>query len=170
MLKRGDFIGSAATVAAVLTLGCSSDDSGTDAGTGGTGAGGTSAGGSSTGGAASGGAASGGSNTGGSTLSGGSSNSGGTSSGGSATGGGSSTDECGVNIVTDHEHELVVSQEDVDAGVEKEYVMSGEFHTHSFLLTAADFVTLAAGNPVTKESGPGGLGDHTHSTTVTCAG
>ena len=170
MLKRRDFIGSSATVAAALTRGCGSDDSGTDAGTGGTGTGGAASGGaSSTGGAASGGAASGGSNTGGSTLTGGSSNSGGTNSGGTASGGGSSADECGVNIVTDHEHTLVVTQEDVDAGVEKIYVMEGEFHTHSFVLTAADFVTLAAGNPVTKDSGEGGLGDHVHATTVTCA-
>ena len=72
-----------------------------------------------------------------------------------------------VVIGTNHGHALVVSKEDIAAGVEKTYHIAGtSLHDHTVKLTAADFALLAQNTPITKESS---AAPHTHTVTVSCA-
>ncbi|MCM2277376.1 MAG: hypothetical protein NDJ89_04815 [Oligoflexia bacterium] len=73
-----------------------------------------------------------------------------------------------VSITTSHSHTLTVSIEDVSAGVEKTYTMTGS-HPHSVTLTAEHFATLRAGGTVSLVSTGGGGGNHTHATKFVCA-
>lgn len=73
-----------------------------------------------------------------------------------------------VDIQTNHGHTLTVSKEDVIAGVEKTYDITGSSgHTHAVTLTAGDFAALAANNAVVVTSTEGSF--HTHEVTVSCA-
>ena len=72
-------------------------------------------------------------------------------------------------IANNHGHSLVVSAEDVAAGVSKTYDIQGTAtHTHSLTLAAADFAKLALGAAVTVTSTTDAR--HSHDVTVTCAG
>ncbi|NUO49753.1 MAG: hypothetical protein HOV80_12935 [Polyangiaceae bacterium] len=79
---------------------------------------------------------------------------------------------CGTTIGTNHPqgaHSMMVSEADVNAGVDKTYDITGaSMHMHEVTVTAADFTTLAAqgGGTITVTSTMGGA--HTHSITVSC--
>ena len=76
---------------------------------------------------------------------------------------------CGdVVIGRNHGHALVVSSEDVQAGVDKTYaIKGGASHNHDVTVRAADFSLLGRGGSVTVASTT--VGGHSHSVTVTCA-
>ncbi|MEZ4373784.1 MAG: hypothetical protein R3B07_23385 [Polyangiaceae bacterium] len=155
-MTRGQFL-RMALIAGTATLGtslvgCGGDDGGDgEGGSGGTGGSGN--GGSGNGGSGNGGSA--GQATGGSA---------GNNTAGTGGGGGAS---CEASIVGNHGHELVVTQEDIDAGVDKTYDITGAaLHSHSVTVTAADFATLAGGGSVTVTSTDAAA--HNHSVTVTC--
>ncbi|MDQ3263575.1 MAG: hypothetical protein M3Y59_07950 [Myxococcota bacterium] len=70
-------------------------------------------------------------------------------------------------IPSNHGHTLNVSKEDVAAGVEKIYDITGSAtHAHSVTVTAANFTTLAGNTQVVLQSSTGL--SHSHSVTVTC--
>lgn len=72
-------------------------------------------------------------------------------------------------ISNNHGHALTVSKEDVAAGTQKTYSITGSAdHPHQVTVTAAQFATLAANNPVTVTSTTDD--GHSHDVTVTCAG
>ena len=73
-----------------------------------------------------------------------------------------------VQIAQNTGHVLVVSKQDIAAGVDKTYVMTGDpSHTHNITLTAADFAELqknvGVGEVTTINSG------HDHQVTISCA-
>lgn len=84
------------------------------------------------------------------------------------------TPNCLVNGTTvmiggNHGHVLVVTKEEVAAGVEKIYPIQGSSgHTHSVTVTAAMFTTLQGNTQVATNSDMGNS-VHTHSVTVLCA-
>lgn len=156
-LSRKEFVlGSlAAAGAALMGVACGDDT--------------TSSGGSNAGGAAAGGSSAGGApGTGGSATTGGAPGTGGTTATGGAPGtGGGAPAGCTETIATNHGHVLEVSVDDVNAGVEKVYDITGSsMHSHSVTIGAADFALLAQGMPVMVVSSTGGM--HTHNVTVTC--
>ncbi len=75
---------------------------------------------------------------------------------------------CGqTTISSNHGHELLVEQADIDAGVERTYdITGGSAHAHSVTLTADDFAALQAGEEITVVSTSGG--GHTHDVKVAC--
>lgn len=75
-----------------------------------------------------------------------------------------------ATIGSNHGHTLAVAMSDVVAGVDKTFTTGGTMlHTHTVLVTSADFTTLAAGGSVTKTSSdPSAGGAHTHSVTIVC--
>ncbi len=74
---------------------------------------------------------------------------------------------CSSMIATNHGHVIEVTTADVEAGADKTYdIMGSSPHTHSVMVTAADFAMLATGGSVTKTSSTGGA--HTHMVTITC--
>lgn len=67
---------------------------------------------------------------------------------------------------------VYISWQDVRANVDKSYVTTVQNnHTHTLLLTAAEFSTLRSGGSITKQTSisaaPGGR-RHTHTVTLTC--
>lgn len=71
------------------------------------------------------------------------------------------------SIGSNHGHTLTVSKEDVTAGTEKTYDITGSSdHPHEVLVTADHFATLKNGTSVTIESTS--VFSHTHSVTVSC--
>lgn len=65
-------------------------------------------------------------------------------------------------------HTLTVSPEDVAAGTEREYDIQGASpHTHTVIVTAGNFATLATGESVVVTSSRDA--GHTHSITISCA-
>ncbi len=78
-----------------------------------------------------------------------------------------------VTIETNHGHILVVTKEDVAAGVDKSYDIQGSAdHTHTVTVTASDFMTLAANNAITTAStfnNSATFGTHDHTILVACA-
>lgn len=73
-----------------------------------------------------------------------------------------------TTIGTNHGHTLVVSKEDVNAGVQKVYsIMGSSGHDHAVTLTAANFTSLKNNNGITVTSTAGD--GHTHSVSVSCA-
>lgn len=95
---------------------------------------------------------------------------GGTGQGGA---GGASPASCldngtNVTIAGNHGHVLAVPKEDVAAGVDKTYDITGAAaHAHSVTVTAADFAMLAGNTSVMVTSSSGAA--HTHLCTVVCA-
>lgn len=77
--------------------------------------------------------------------------------------------ECAAPVISrNHGHSLVVTAEDVAAGVAKTYDIQGAAsHAHSVTLRAADFAKLATGGSITVASTTD-FG-HSHGVTVTCA-
>lgn len=74
-----------------------------------------------------------------------------------------------VEISANHGHDMVVSKEDVEAGVEKTYDIRGTSgHVHLVTLTAANFATLAANGAVQVNSTEEGS-FHFHEVSVSCA-
>ncbi|MBI3178605.1 MAG: hypothetical protein HYZ27_03030 [Deltaproteobacteria bacterium] len=71
-----------------------------------------------------------------------------------------------VTISGNHGHVLMVSKDDVAAGVDKTYdITGGATHTHMVTITAADFATLADNQSIAKTV----TTPHTHNITVRCA-
>ena len=113
-------------------------------------------GGSGTGGSGTGGTATGGNGTGGTPGTGGT----------GGVGGGIQILTCQSAIASNHGHELIVTAEDVNAGVDKTYDIQGtSAHSHSVTVTSADFAVLSTGGSVTILSSKDG---HSHSVDVTC--
>lgn len=74
----------------------------------------------------------------------------------------------GITIGSNHGHTLVVSKEDVNAGVEKTYSIQGSSgHDHIVTLSAANFTSLK--NKTTISVTSTNDADHTHSVAVSCA-
>ncbi|MEO7097325.1 MAG: hypothetical protein ABI175_28950, partial [Polyangiales bacterium] len=72
-----------------------------------------------------------------------------------------------ATIGSNHGHTLVVTKAEVTAAVAKSYdIMGTATHTHTVMVSAANFVTLAAGGTVTITSSNAG---HTHDVVVMCA-
>jgi hypothetical protein len=70
-------------------------------------------------------------------------------------------------IGTNHGHVLLVSADDVEAGVEKRYDVTGtSSHAHEVVVTAAMFAKLASKETV-MASATGG--NHSHDVTISCA-
>lgn len=72
-----------------------------------------------------------------------------------------------------HVHTLLVPEEDVTAGTEKTYTTSSDqgqtLHSHTVLVTAANFTTLKTTGTVDVLSISTSSGaDHVHKYTVTC--
>lgn len=73
-----------------------------------------------------------------------------------------------VLIEGNHGHTLSVSRDDVTAGVEKTYDITGSSaHPHAVTVTAAMFRRLQGAEAVSATSTPGG--GHMHSVTILCA-
>ncbi len=77
-----------------------------------------------------------------------------------------STNGTSVAIGANHGHSVTVPKEDVVAGTDKTYTLSGGGHTHSVTVTAANFTSLKSNTMVVLTSSNDG---HTHSVTITCA-
>jgi hypothetical protein len=78
------------------------------------------------------------------------------------------TQGTGVLIETNHGHALSVSKDDVVAGVDRTYDITGSSaHPHAVTITAAMFKMLQGNTSVSVTSTSGG--GHTHSVTVQCA-
>jgi hypothetical protein len=192
-IHRKEFLSLGIGAASALALGCSGDDPAPGPGTGGSGGTGGSTGG---GGGAAGSTTTvggGGSTTGGSggsaTGGGGGSATGGTSAGGGGAGGaggsGGATGgsggsgggvlpaaNCGTQLKTfisaNHGHTFVVTEADVNAGLDKVYDTKGDsMHEHWVKLTAADFAKLKTGGTVRIVSCNDG---HEHEYIVNCLG
>ncbi len=88
------------------------------------------------------------------------------------SGSGSGSPDClangtNVSISSNHGHSLTVSKDDVQAGVEKTYDITGSSsHAHTVVITSAHFATLKSGSSITVSSSSSG---HSHSVTVGCA-
>jgi hypothetical protein len=72
-----------------------------------------------------------------------------------------------VNIGANHDHVVTVPKEDVIAGTEQTYTLTGGGHTHMITLTAAHFTMLQNNETVSVSSTSSGA--HTHSVSVQCA-
>lgn len=192
-IDRKTFLTWSVGTASAVAFGCSGEDVSPPPGTGGSGgttggSGGSSAGGTTGGSGGSGGTTTGGSGgtTGGSggTTTGGSGGttggSGGTTGGSGGTTGGSGgsggttpiapncATQLKVFITANHMHTMVVTNDDVIAGVDKVYDTTGQSgHPHWIKLTAADFTKLKAGGTVRKLGCNDG---HEHEYIVNCVG
>ncbi len=87
------------------------------------------------------------------------------------------TEGAEVSIIDNHrtsggDHQLEVSAEDVNAGVEVTYDIRGDNvgHTHTVAVTADDFADLQVGTSVEIESSDTGAAgnDHTHIVQLSC--
>jgi hypothetical protein len=75
-----------------------------------------------------------------------------------------------VSFNENHGHVLVVSKEDVAAGVAKTYDIRGTAdHTHLITITAADMASLTKNQPVSEISTRDGNPLHSHTALVGCA-
>jgi hypothetical protein len=73
-----------------------------------------------------------------------------------------------VRIAANHGHVLVVSMDDVAAGVDKTYdIMGTAAHTHSVTVTADQFAMLQTNHTITTTSTV--ASSHSHGITVMCA-
>ncbi len=74
-----------------------------------------------------------------------------------------------IQVVHVPNHTLTIPAADVAAGVAKNYALedNGSGHTHTVLITAADFMSLQANNGVMEVSTL--TAGHTHNVTVNCA-
>lgn len=73
-----------------------------------------------------------------------------------------------VTIGSNHGHVLVVSKDDVAAGVDKTYhIMGTASHDHTVTVTAAQFSTLSANSGVSLTSSTDSA--HSHPITIRCA-
>lgn len=95
--------------------------------------------------------------------------------GGGGGGGGTLEPDClnagtTVSIGTNHGHSLVVPKQDVAAGVEEIYNITGSAgHVHTVTLTPTHFASLAANQQIVVTSSPADGVGHTHNVTVSCA-
>ncbi len=72
-----------------------------------------------------------------------------------------------ATIGSNHGHTLTVTKAEVTAAAAKSYdIMGTATHTHSVMVSAANFATLATGGTVTITSSSSG---HTHDVVVMCA-
>lgn len=73
-----------------------------------------------------------------------------------------------VSIGANHGHDVIISKEDVEAGVERIYSIAGtSAHSHVITLTEDHFQSLQQNQSVTVTSDSSS--GHTHSVTVRCA-
>ena len=85
-----------------------------------------------------------------------------------ANNGNCSANGTAVNITANHGHVLMVSQADVAAGVDKTYdIMGPAAHTHSVMLTAAQFAMLQTNHSIQTNSST--ASSHSHGILVMCA-
>jgi hypothetical protein len=90
---------------------------------------------------------------------------------GLSSGGPSTCETVGTNssIGANHGHTLTVPKEDVIAGVQSNYDITGAAgHAHTVQVTAAHFTTLKAGNSVSTTTLSDSSG-HSHGVTISCA-
>lgn len=74
---------------------------------------------------------------------------------------------CTVDILTNQGHVLVVTEEDVVAGVEKTYDIQGSAnHTHSVTITANNFIQLQNNQQISLNTTSGD--GHIHNITIVC--
>jgi hypothetical protein len=74
-----------------------------------------------------------------------------------------------TTIGTNHGHVMMVSKDDVNAGVDRPYDIRGTAsHTHTVMVTAQMFTTLQSNTSVTATTVPDATG-HSHMVTVMCA-
>lgn len=183
-IDRKLFLTWALSSGSAVALGCSDDATetpGNTAGTGGSAAGSGGSGGSAgtftTGGTT---AGSGGTSTtagsGGTTAGSGGTTAGGGGAGGTGGSGGSGgaapmpncSTQLKVTITSNHGHVMMVSMDDVMAGVDKAYATKGaSMHEHWVQLTAADFTKLKAGGTVRKLTCND---EHEHEYIINCLG
>lgn len=91
-------------------------------------------------------------------------------SGSPAASGNCLADGTTANISQNTGHVLIVSKEDVAAGVQKSYDIRGtdQSHTHTVTLTPADMQKLAQNQPIQTTSTVDGNPAHSHQITVSC--
>ena len=176
-LTRNQFLKTTLALAAAgIVPACGDDESGD--GTGGSGATGGTGGSSSSTGAGGQGATGGLGGAGAQGGAGGQAGAGGSpgGAGGQGGAGGTSMGDCEANgtdvaIADNHGHELVVTKDEVTAGEEKVYDITGtSMHTHTVLLTAAHFADLQENQSIMVTSTVAeGTPGHDHVITVTCA-
>lgn len=84
------------------------------------------------------------------------------------------TVDCSANgmsastIAANHGHRIIVSAEDVNAGVSKTYNIEGNAgHSHSITISPANFALLQNNEQVTINSSSGN--NHSHQVTISCA-
>jgi hypothetical protein len=79
-----------------------------------------------------------------------------------------------ATILTNHGHVLLVSKEDVAAGVDKSYNIAGTAdHPHTVTVKRSQFQSLAVDTAIMTEStlnGSATFGTHSHQVMVACAG
>lgn len=108
--------------------------------------------------------------TDGSGSSGAQDSSGGSSSdGGSSSGGMAGCDAAPTAMFDLHVHALNIPLADVMAGVDHDYVVGVMGHMHTVSVTAEDFATLQESGQVIVMGSAGGIDNHTHMVTLTCA-
>lgn len=74
-----------------------------------------------------------------------------------------------ASIASDHKHTMVVTQAEIDAGVDKEYQIQGtSMHPHTVMVSAADFDILRAGGTLTLVSSFDAM--HTHDDVILSCG
>ena len=89
---------------------------------------------------------------------------GGDDDGGGGGGGADAAPGCEEMIAGNHGHVLNVTQADIDAGVDKTYILSGSAgHEHELVITSAQFAQLAAGESIMSTST---ATTHSHEVTV----
>lgn len=72
-----------------------------------------------------------------------------------------------IVISDNHGHNLTVTKEDVEAGVQKSYsIMGGASHDHEVLITSSHFSSLKTNQSIEVDSTGG---SHPHTVTVSCA-
>lgn len=73
-----------------------------------------------------------------------------------------------TTIGSNHGHVMMVTKAEVDAAVAKTYDITGTGgHSHTVMVSAANFATLAGGGTLTITSSSSGA--HTHDVVVMCA-
>lgn len=94
---------------------------------------------------------------------------GGTDGGNTDAGAGNCLDNgTSTSMTNDHHDDVVISAADIEAGVEKTYTLSGAPHTHTLVVTASHFASLAANEGPLSITSSNDFG-HTHIVTVRCA-
>jgi hypothetical protein len=87
--------------------------------------------------------------------------------GGACNGDITATNADGISM-PGHPHSVTVPLADIVAGAEETYTFSDNTHDHDITLSSTDFATLRAGGTVMVTSTTGGMGNHSHTVTLSC--